>query len=177
MINYTKYLENTNWCNEREFGDGSLASKDTSTIWGGYAPHSIAYTRLTSRSAPKLTCDYERDRLNTNITGFNYPVALLTLDEYIIAGGYRTSNKNFYLYTNQKVYTLTPRTYYAFSSSNYYINDDGNVDGNSSDYDNKLSFGVRPAISLKNGIRTDGGTGTPEDPYIINATVNSTVIN
>lgn len=177
MINYTKYLENTNWCNEREFGDGSLSSKDTSTIWGGYAPHSIAYTRLTSRSAPKLTCDYERDRLNTNITGFNYPIALLTLDEYIIAGGYRTSNKNFYLYTNQKVYTLTPRTYYAFSSSNYYINDDGNVDGNSSDYDNKLSFGVRPAISLKNGIRTDGGTGTPEDPYIINATVNSTVIN
>lgn len=178
MTNYTKYLENTNWCNEREFGDGSLLSKDTSTIWGGNAPHSAAYIRMTnSKAIPKLTCDREMDRLNTNIAGFNYPVALLTIDEYIMAGAFRKSNTNFYLYTNQTVYTLTPRTYYGLTTSNFYINSDGNIDGDGARYDNKYSYGVRPAISLKKGIRTDGGDGTVEDPYVVNETVNATVIN
>ena len=177
MMDYTKYLEDTNWCNEREFSDGALSSKDTSTTWSGFAPHSIAYARLNDASTkPKLTCDYERDRLNTNISGFNYPVALLTLDEYNLAGGYIKSNTNYYLYTNQKVYTLTPRTYYAFATSNYYVNNDGNLNGDGTNYDNKESYGVRPAISLKKGIRTDGGNGTPEDPYVVNEIVNASLI-
>ena len=117
------------------------------------------------------------DRLNTNIAGFNYPVALLTIDEYIMAGAFRKSNTNFYLYTNQTVYTLTPRTYYGLTTSNFYINSDGNIEGDGARYDNKYSYGVRPAISLKKGIRTDGGDGTVEDPYVVNETVNATVIN
>ncbi|MEE0014221.1 MAG: vWA domain-containing protein [Bacilli bacterium] len=173
MIDYTKYLENTNWCNEREFSDGTLFGKDTSTTWSGFTPHAIAYARLNNANAkPKLTCDYERDRLNTNIAGFNYPTALLTLDEYVLAGGYIKNNTKFYLYNNQRAYTLTPRTYYAFSTANYYITENGNLNGDSVEYNNKIPYGVRPALSLRPGIRTDGGDGTEEKPYVINDVVN-----
>ena len=177
MLNYTEYLEDTDWCNERGFSDGSLASKDTSALWSNVSSHSLAYYRIVTTSVrPKLICDRKKDRLNTSVEGFKYPVALLTVDEYLLAGGYRASNSDYYLCTNQKVYTLTPRTYYSTVASNYYIMENGNIDGNGTTYDNKVSYGVRPAIVLKNGIRTDGGNGTMKDPYLITEDVNKNVI-
>lgn len=176
LLDYTKYLEDANWCNDRTISDSSLLSKDTDASNDSYS-HFIGYYRLYYGSYKlSFTCTNENDILNTSVEGFNYPVALLTLDEYIYAGGSSKNNSNYYLYTGLADWMLTPRSYYGINASVSYVTPNGSVGGDSTNYNVKDQYGVRPSIVLKNSIRTDGGNGTIEDPYLITEDVNKKVI-
>ena len=176
LLNYTKYLEDANWCSDRTISDSSLLSKDTDASNDSYT-HFIGYYRLYYGSYKlSFTCANSNDILNTSIEGFKYPVALLTLDEYIYAGGSNSANSSYYLYTGMTDWMLTPRSYYGLNASVSYVTSMGTVGGDSSNYDVRDNYGVRPAIVLKSGIRTDGGNGTMEDPYLITKDVNKNVI-
>lgn len=176
LLDYTKYLEDANWCNDRTISDSSLLSKDTDASNDSYS-HFIGYYRLYYGSYKlSFTCTNKNDILNTSVEGFNYPVALLTLDEYIYAGGSSNNNSNYYLYTGLTDWMLTPRSYYGFNASVSYVTPNGSVSGDGTNYNVKDQYGVRPSIVLKNSIRTDGGNGTIEDPYLITEDVNKKVI-
>ena len=176
LLDYTKYLEDANWCSDRTISDSSLLSKDTDASNDSYT-HFIGYYRLYYGSYKlSFICANSNDILNTSIEGFKYPVALLTLDEYIYAGGSNSANSSYYLYTGMTDWMLTPRSYYGHNASVSYVTSMGIVGGDSSNYDVRDNYGVRPAIVLKSGIRTDGGNGTMEDPYLITKDVNKNVI-
>lgn len=148
--NYTKYLENTDWCNDRTFYSGSLKSKD-SVIDDNYFMNS-RYNK------PSIVCTNSNDRLSVG-NGLTYPVALLTRDELDLGGNYLTTSSYNY-------WTLSPDEVNYYSLGISYI----------SMYINKISIKrnyiidenyIRPAISLMHDIKVEDGDGTASNPYIL----------
>lgn len=148
--NYTKYLENTDWCNDRTFYSGSLKSKD-SVIDDNYFVNG-------KYSKPSIVCTNANDRLSVG-NGLTYPVALLTRDELDLGGTYLTTSSYNY-------WTLSPDEVNFDLLGIRYI----------SMYINKISIKrnyvtdenyIRPAISLMHDIKVEDGDGTASNPYIL----------
>ena len=91
-----------------------------------------------------------------------YPVALLTEDEIVLAGGKSGGNGTSYLKTGEPYWSLSP---YSFQYSTAY-NFDMDVDSIYYDYISH-ALGLRPSISIKPGQLITKGTGTVDDPYVI----------
>ncbi len=154
MKDYTSYLEDTIFCNDRS---GSTS---------GYG----AYTRTYSTKIPTLNCNNASDRYTVSTSNGNgkltYPVGILTADEVVYAGGvYNASNYSYYLYTGQKWWTMSPSYYDASGSYEWSIDPSGNLY-----YQHRVNdttIGLRPSVSLKYGIFFTGGDGTSSSPYVV----------
>ncbi len=178
LTDYTSYLENVTFCNDRSLAtdsriSGPLYSKDATGTWisafNGYA-------RQYLQTVPSLKCANASDRFslsiaNGGISGYGnnaltYPVGLLTADEIILAGGGSSSNQKFYLYNNSKSWTLTPSAWYGDFVSHMSLLQNGSIcDGISSKPTG--SYGVRPVISLKSDAVFESGDGTMNNPYVV----------
>lgn len=88
----------------------------------------------------------------------------MSLDDYVLAGG-----KNSFLNTNENTYLLG----YNENNENLYITDDGSVEGIS----NFTASGIKVMFSLKNDTKLINGTGTLNDPYIIDQQGQDTYVN
>lgn len=163
MTSYTSYLEDTVWCNDREFVSGPLQGKDAGDL---LADRFASYNRNVVIFKPTVNCTNKNDSFTVSSKNGNgklvYPVGLLTADEYTLAGngssGYSTST---YLYNGQGQWTMSPTMFYfkntgAFRAisgiSNYYVND---------------NYGVRPSISLNASAKVLSGDGNALNPYVI----------
>ena len=157
--NITKYaakLEDTVFCNDRSY-------TSSGTLYFG------AYTRLYTNKTPTLKCQNAKDKFTVSTSNGNgaltYPVGLITADEVAYAGSsYGSSNANtsFYLYTGSGFWTLSPAVSSSYAGG-LYLNPGG--------YLNALhvndSTGIRSSVSLKPGTILSSGSGTAEDPYIV----------
>jgi len=85
-------------------------------------------------------------------------VGLLTYAEYKDALGYES-----YLNTGKYWWLINPST-----TSPWYVFDKGGVNDEGNNASTYYSYGVRPVINLKANLDYISGTGTKEDPYIIN---------
>ena len=87
-------------------------------------------------------------------TDNNYTVSLLSVKDYAAAGGTESflNNGTYFWTTNQNK-----------ENQFWYISDEGKTGVADTD----LEYGVRPVITISKGIKTLGGTGTSDDPYII----------
>ena len=164
MTEYTKYLEDTIWCNDRSFYSGSLKGKDVDA-GTGYS-YFGAYGNNVSTKNPSVSCPNVNDSFTVSSENGNgaldYPVALLTADELTLAGhGWNGYSRNAYLYTGQYYWSLSPYGFNLSSAYGFSLNSYGVLDGNGVDSTN----GVRPSVSLAPGIMISGGDGTSEDPY------------
>ena len=169
--NYTNYLEDTVYCNDREIESG-LASSGFNPNGGSLSGYLYFdnYNRANNMSIvniPKMTCSNEFDRfsLSNNKAKLKYPVGLLTSDEIILAGGKMgTANNSFYLYTGFNYWSMSPFNYYGANSVGFKVADNGTLTGGN--FTN--SEGLRPVVSLKLGTEfVEGGTGTTANPYIV----------
>lgn len=141
-----------------------------------------SYLRLTQNGhtstlkCPNLSRDgYTLDASNTQsiVTPkgvgnkkLKYPVATITADEMVHAGGkYNTPNLSYYMYVGVSVHTMTPYNFYAgnLMSSPWIIGASGNINGGSS---TNAAY-LRPVINLKSDVIYKSGSGTEADPYII----------
>lgn len=148
--NYTKYLENTDWCNDRTFYSGSLKSKD-SVIDDNYFVNG-------KYSKPSIVCTNANDRLSVG-NGLTYPVALLTIDEVSLGGTYlRTSPYNYW--------TLSPDEVNFDPLGINYISMYINKTITKRNYVTDENY-IRPAISLMHDIKVEDGDGTASNPYIL----------
>lgn len=148
--NYTKYLENTDWCNDRTFYSGSLKSKD-SVIDDNYFVND-------KYSKPSIVCTNANDRLSVG-NGLTYPVALLTIDEVSLGGTYlRTSPYNYW--------TLSPDEVNFDPLGINYISMYINKTITKRNYVTDENY-IRPAISLMHDIKVEDGDGTASNPYIL----------
>ena len=96
-----------------------------------------------------------------------YPVGLITYDELVFAGmDNRHINKLSWTYSTQHYWTMSPSVFNATdgTANEWYLNSTGYL------YPwNRVanSFGTRPVINLKADVRISGGTGTSNDPFIV----------
>ena len=163
MTEYTEYLEDTVWCNDRSIYELNEWDKD-------YSGTGYLYFGPTGRSDGSYTPSTECPSLADSFTVSNengngkltYPVSLLTMDEINMAGGTGSSNNNsYYLYTGEHWWSLSPRSFNNIFANEFYVYSSGRWDVNSV----AVTYGVRPAIVLAHDLLVERGTGTSTNPY------------
>ncbi len=150
MVKYTKYLEDTQWCNDRSRSDSNFGE----------------YLRIDT--APTLICPNASDKFTVNSVNGNgaltYPVALLQLEEASLAGNcFSCYSPSSYLNTGQEQWLLSPAVYTGYNYHKHFYISPNKV------YTESLykQYAVRPAIALKKEVEYSGGIGTPDNPYVI----------
>ena len=165
MTEYTKYLEDTAWCNDRSIYELNSLDKDytgtNSLYFGPYRKNGIS-PYIPDLSCPSLADSFTVSSENGN-GKLTYPVALLTADETTLGGsGYRGYSSNSYLNTGQSWWTLSPSSFSQYYSYTYEVTSSGNLNYSNNDYN---SNGVRPSIVLTHDLIVARGDGTSENPY------------
>ena len=173
---YSHYLEDTIYCNDRKTANinnvmgMTLTGDGSGTNESGYAG---AYRAFISHS-PTLKCENKNDRFTvSNSIGnakLTYPVALITTDEEMYAGGVGAdpatmtyiTNEDYYLCIGNDYWSMTP---FAFASGYTYVSHVNNrgIFGYSN-VDNARA--VRPVVSLKSDA-ISGGSGTAASPFLV----------
>ena len=173
MTGVTNKLEDTIWCNDRSFGDGNnngwiANGGDLSTplYYGARQRSNSASNTSTVKNQPSLACPNKNDAFTVSNENGNqkltYPVALLTEDEMVLAGGLAGISSTFYLNDSNYYWSLSPGKFGTTEATQFFVGY-----GYVQDYDAKLEYFLRPSISLKHRTPVVSGTGTVNDPYVI----------
>jgi len=162
LTNYTSYLADTTFCNDRSMVSGSGYLTTPSTIYS-------AYRRIQDNKAPSLKCSQENDRfkVSSETAKLNYPVGLILADEVALAGGKSGSaNSNYYLYNGKYFWTLSPSPFYSDSSNArvWTVVSSGSLHPWHSVSN---SYGVRPVINLKASTLITKGDGSAVNPFVV----------
>ena len=175
---YTKYLSTTAvYCNDRSITEGTY-NIDSSF---NYAVR----TRLDTNTTPSYDCATTEDKFTVDKSTGNgkltYPIALMTADEVVFAGGKDAAAWYYYNSVRGKSSTgntwwwlLSPHDWtggkYSYASVSLVKADSY---GQLYDYEVDSRYtGVRPAISLKSCVKYSSGDGTVSDPYTIKETTS-----
>ena len=168
-----KISTNSSFCNDREIS--TIKSGTYQNSGYGAVPTIYGYERFYSwggrMTGPRLTCSNVNDKFTTaNNTNGNKkltsPIGLITADEVNMAGA-RNSYKNqlFYLYTGTFYWTLSPSLFYNIGyARGFVVVSSGELCGW---YAVSNGYGVRPVINLDSSNLQFTGSGTKEDPYVI----------
>lgn len=160
-----QYIADNIFCNDR-----SLASNSTGTGAGKSITSYRWYNRAGTMQNSKmmLTCPQKNDAFTVNDTtkgngALTYSIGLLTADEVALAGGWSSSNYNYYLYSGQNYWLASPSNiggFYRFSAFECSVDSTGNL----FNYAVYNSVGARPVLNLSSEILKNGN-GTASDPY------------
>ncbi|MDO4730401.1 MAG: vWA domain-containing protein, partial [Candidatus Saccharibacteria bacterium] len=183
LTDYTSYLENTIWCNDRvytekEWYPGTYSAADGGifgannrlygTSYGAYSYPSL----FCSRAADKFTAKNMPDNGGGNAM-LEYPVAMLTADEYTLIGMdlHNTNNTDKYYAYGPFTWTLSPYSYYHTirdnSTSNSMFISGPHLYSGRLVYVGQIQTNyVRPSVSLKPNTYVIGN-GTYEKPWRI----------
>ena len=162
ILNYSSYLADEIFCNDRSVWTGTGYKIDSNTMYE-------TYNRLKSNT-PSLKCQQDNDKFKlSNISAkLDYPISLITADEVTIAGGaYNKTNNSYYLYNGKFFWTLSPSRFDSLHSTidMWHLRENGNLNP---DYDVTVNFiGVRPVINLKADVKISSGDGTSIAPFKI----------
>ena len=169
---YESVIDNSVWCNDK------TNVTDTSYDPWGITPNGLGYAknvtyygatqRLVSTSGsaggtgPSLKCNGELSKINSK-------VGLITADELAFAGcAYTKNNKTTYLQenaTDTEWWSLSPDDFSGSGALVWYVI--GGIGYFGYNYVSN-TYGLRPSISISSDTTISGGSGTSEDPYIIN---------
>ncbi len=150
-------------------GDRSLYSGDG--IKSDKYSHFGAHKRQVNNTA-QFTCpEPSRDLYTTTDSSIGnkaltYPVGLITYDELVFAGmDNRHINKLSWAYSTQHYWTMSPSYFDATGGEASVWHEIGQ--GSLSNWYVISNQGARPVINLKPDVRITSGTGTANDPYVI----------
>jgi hypothetical protein len=155
MTKYTSYLEDTIYCNNR-----SPMAEDTSFNGpnGNIRNPIDINTKFMYYSdfSPDLSCRQDTDKFSVSNPKAKqkYPVNLLTSHEMALF------NNNQAREVAESFYTGTRTSYNGNNGTTVIATYYGSSYGSS-------YYGIVPAISLKYGTQYISGTGTTEDPYVV----------
>ncbi len=149
--NFRKYIFDSSFCNYRKLMTGLGYGKNK----GVY----IGYWNIKTLLCQKNDILTVNDNINGSAV-LRYPIGMLTRTEALLAGGYRTDNKNYYLYNGNAVWLQTPVD--AFNdvarARNADLTDSGNPYGTGCSTVT-CNLGVKPVINLKpNSLKLGDGT-------------------
>ncbi len=156
MTKYTPYLENAVYCNNRqaEVADNGFNSK-TGNLMEAYNVNTKLPTYNPRFEDINIKCDAITDRFSPDnpYAQTKYPVGLYTYAELLLFNNRKAKQVSSSFYTG----TVQFSGYYA---SNVIATYDGSAYGSS-------YYPFIPMISLKYGTQYISGTGTTEDPYVV----------
>ena len=189
LVSYERKLADTIWCNDKTTVN-TLADGTTYGIDLGYSKNTTrygAFNRTNGGNAslyanPSLICpnDDNGGKLSKFTVGdtkngngnLRYKIGLLTADEIVSAGSVSAQyNKLTYLYENatSNWWSMSPSSFGIRSTNYAFVWTVSSLAGSTYSGDVvQMSYGLRPSISLISTITISGGTGTSEDPYVIN---------
>ena len=167
---YHNYLEDTVWCNDRQF---DIANNGLNPNGGEIGNVSLSYdaTIRLKEGTPSLSCiknnSFTVEKSATGNGALTYPVGLLTADEIMLAGlntkSVYPAREDNYLYANNHWWSMTP-SYYTQSqyTSNYMVTQQVYLFSDLS----QDSYSIRPSISVSPSLKIKNGTdGTSSSPY------------
>ena len=173
LISYEDKLADTIWCNDKSTINDGLGYGSNNTDYASVRRMSL---NTTLSSAPTLICPNDNNggklsKFTVDDTTYGngdltYRIGLLTADEVAFAGIIFSYSEND-VYLKENIYgdfwTMSPALFaddgtICYTVFKYNLIIDKYVQNSS---------GLRPAISLVSDIEISGGTGTSEDPYII----------
>ena len=171
-----QYLADNVFCNDR-----SISSNKPSSSYNnlGYGTNATAYRWYYEpwssggyNSNMRLTCPQKNDAFTVNDTtkgngALTYGIGLLTADEVVLAGGWSSSNHNYYLYSGKDYWLASPYFFFldhailAITAHGLFANSRGGLS-----YSNHVgnSLGTRPVFNLTSDILKNGD-GTASNPY------------
>ena len=160
------------FCNNRQIsskGDGTY--KNTGY---GITPTFYGYTRFYdwngNATGPTLSCPQANDKFTFSTSTGNgkltKPIGLITADEVNMAGGKSESrNMLYYLYTGTDYWTMSPSAFNSVANAfGLFVTSSGALNGW---YIVAYGNGVRPVINLNTENLEFTGTGTMQDPFVI----------
>ena len=180
MRNNFNNLEDTTWCSDRDVYNFGVYGNDYT-----YGDKFIMSTKKrVDDGTPSVVCKNYSDRFSVYSENGNadliYPIALLSVDELLMAGFSESSSTTSYLYVaDRSMQTMSPRHIApeqngpSTAANSYISNSTGILKYGPYSYCNQtgcqatMTFDVRPVLSLKVGTVYTSGTGTSSDPYII----------
>ncbi len=184
LTDYTKYLSaNAVYCNDRNIPSGTYSTSQAMDF--------AADVRLSANN-PEYSCTDTKDAFSVNNVQakLTYPIALMTADEIVYAGGGYwkniTSNHTWYYnnstmnsITNDKVWwTMTPTNWYGLESKGGAVRNTTTDPGRLIATTTNNNHAVRPVISINGDNIWKNGDGSAEHPYIIEAVpVNTYEVN
>ena len=193
LLQYEDKIADAIYCNDRSVVKFTYSNPDGEQTFSGNGVGTdtedtayAGYKRIFIDHTPSLICPNNNDKFTkSNALGngaLSYPIGLLTLDEYQMAGAgardystgdyykFKDSTDAFYLYDSKNWYwSMTPVQMYASGRANVgYVFGDGGVHYGSV---NRADRAVRPAVSLKSSSITSG-SGTSVDPFVVGGTNN-----
>ena len=173
MTSYAKYLSETAiYCSDREVGEGTYTATGLKFY---YAP----YTRIDTNKAATYGCTATEDKFTVDSAAGNgkltYPIALMTVDELVFAGGaYREESAlTWYYYNSVKGSSTGKISWWLMSPYGWGANSSVfRTYGSDSPgflYARRVddTLGVRPVISIKGNNLWKSGDGTASSPYEI----------
>ena len=169
---YESVIDDNVWCNDKtNVTDTSYDPWGITPNGKGYAKNVTYYgatQRLVSKSksaggtGPSLKCNGELSKITSK-------VGLITADELAFAGyAFNIGNTTTYLQENATDtywWSLSPIN---FNGSNAYVWSVVGSLGGLYNYSVRNVCGLRPSISLVSSTTISSGTGTSEDPYVVN---------
>ena len=154
LIDYSDYLEDTIFCNDRSIYDLKGWNPN-----GGHASWVTTLSFKNDNKSTDLSCANETDKFSTanSKAKLKYKVGLMSSPEIYLM------NRSILRKTGQRYWLISPHSFTWYGSYSRYVDFSGDILSNNI----TLSYGVRPAISLIPGIEYSSGDGSMENPYVI----------
>ena len=162
LIDYVNQMEDTIWCNDRSIGNYGGWQ-----LTGSSDYQSLTYSPSIRKSSKivNLGCS-KNDSFTVNSTRGNsmlkYPIALLTTDEIVLAGGMNDCVQAYYN-NGDFFWLMSPNAFTANEASVSLFMRCGISTRISPNY----HYALRPSISIIPGLAIVSGDGTVEKPYVI----------
>lgn len=156
MTSYTKYLEDTVFCNDREVSSGAFSGEN-----GVLDNRPVPFAGYTA-TKPSLTCNNSYDKFTTS-NGLKYPVGLITYGEIFLGG--KSAEASYF--GTSAFWSMTPRKYGSIAAMYVYNRDFNNAQAT---WSTKYSNYFRPVVSIKSGMKIDTGNGSSTNPYVLKLT-------
>ena len=178
LTSYTNFLDN----NAGFCGDRGLLSSQTNVGIGTTITYYAAFLRV-EESTPKLKCENSSDyytvsNASSGNKALTYPIALITIDEFMLAGygggvvngaqNNAKQNVNGYLSNGTEFWTMTPAGFYVPYFQKLQVKVFSGVTSSTKMLDDSsigVILGLRPVINLKSILKFTGD-GTKNNPYV-----------
>ncbi|MBR1937047.1 MAG: VWA domain-containing protein [Bacilli bacterium] len=152
LKNYDDYIEDTIYCNDR-----SQSSADVNG-WNPNGGNTTTYMYFYGASGLSCTNDTDKFSVSNNKAKLTYKVGLMSYRDMNLLNNSNARK------TGQSYWFVSPYYFDYGDADVWKVNTTGSIGGNSYVFS---SMGVRPAISLKPGIKYLSGTGSMADPYVV----------
>ena len=168
---YEQYVKDNLFCNDRSLSintPSGYSNKGYGTEKTAYRLYNFANSSYNNKMM--LTCPQKNDAFTVNDTSkgngaLTYGIGLVTTDEVVLAGGWRDSNSNYYLYNGYYSWTMSPYYFNGEDAGERYVFSDGRAYDNSGVNGEVIRNGAaRPVFNLSSEILKNG-SGTASDPY------------